>query len=72
MLNCEFIPEIGKGYDFMYRLCKDRGIKISGAFSGRKFMGLCISDEDGDAIIKEFRAASNNGFNSTPPNGAAS
>lgn len=55
MLNCEFLPEIGKGYDFMYRLCKERGIKIGGAFSGRKFMGLCISDEDGDAIIKEFR-----------------
>ena len=59
MLNCEFLPEIGKGYDFMYRLCKERGIKIGGAFSGRKFMGFCISDEDGDAIIKEFRSASN-------------
>jgi hypothetical protein len=50
------MPVIGKDYDFMYRLCKERKIKIGRAFCGQKFMGLCISDKDGDAIIKEFLA----------------
>jgi hypothetical protein len=53
MLNEEFFPEIGKGYTEMYRLCKERDIKIGVATCNGRYMGLCISDEDGDAIIKE-------------------
>jgi len=53
MLNEEFFPEIGKGYNEMYRLCKERDIKIGVATCNGRYMGLCISDEDGDAIIKE-------------------
>ena len=51
----ELVPEIKKDYGFIWALCNERKIKIGSAYCKNKFLGLCISDNDGDAIINEFK-----------------